>query len=86
MPKKDIMNCFEPNSTINIADTGGELIEGLSQITALAGGINLKCDELIETADDGSYEDGATPTSITGNNRIVFTKTHKVYCGEFIEN
>lgn len=91
---KNITDCFKLNSTIDISDVeNGELDEvdtngeSITKITALKDGAKLECFELIETDNvSNRYLDDKVPTTITGNNRIVFTKDHKIYCGEFIED
>lgn len=93
MTAKNFTQCLADNSQIDITETGGDLIElddssnSITKITALKNGVDLECYELIELDDENKkYLDDTSYTAVGSNGTILFTKDHKIYCGEFIEN
>ena len=84
---KEFMDCFEAGSKFNISYHGGELKEvdssgkSLAKVEVFGDAKNVLCHELIEVDDSGF----AAYTTISGTNKIVFTKDKQIVSKQFCE-
>ena len=84
---KEFMDCFEAGSKFNISYHGGEFKEvdsygkPLAKVEVFGDAQNVLCHELIEVNDSGF----AAYTTISGTNKIVFTKDKQIVSKQFCE-
>ena len=84
---KEFMDCFEAGSKFNISHHGGEFKEvdssgkSLAKVEVFGDAKNVLCHELIEVDDSGF----SAYTTISGTNKIVFTKDKQIVSKQFCE-
>lgn len=84
---KEFMDCFEAGSKFNISYHDGEFKEvdssgnSLTKVEVFGDAKNVLCHELIEVNDSGF----AAYTTISGTNKIVFTKDKQIVSKQFCE-
>ena len=84
---KEFMDCFEAGSKFNISYHGVEFKEvdssgnALTKVEVFGDAKNVLCHELIEVDDSGF----SAYTTISGTNKIVFTKDKQIVSKQFCE-